>query len=166
MQKTNLLFLLALKRLPSAKIAEHAKEQFRTFLHGTISLEYGKFQLFDKFKDRVDLFLGSYLSAAKYCHVFPVFQLICTLSHGQSFIERGFKINKEHLVDNLQKECLIALRTGNGYMIANSLSPTMIQILKKILIFVGLSRQSYAQALEEKKKKKTTRKKLETETGV
>ena len=50
-------------------------------------------------------------------------------------------------------------------MIANSLSPTMIQILKKILIFVGLSRQSYAQALEEKKKKKT-RKKLETETGV
>ena len=76
--------LLALKRLPSAKIAEQAKEQFRTFLNDTVSLEYEKFQLFDKFKGRVDVFLGNYLSAEKYRHVFPVFQLICTLSHGQS----------------------------------------------------------------------------------
>ena len=45
--------LLALKRLPSAKIAEHAKDQFRTFLNDTVSLEYEKFQLFDKFKDSV-----------------------------------------------------------------------------------------------------------------
>ena len=143
---------LVLKRLPSAKIAEQAKEQFRTFLNDTVSLEYEKFQLFDKFKDRVDVFLGNYLSAEKYCHVFPVFQLICTLSHGQSFIERGFNINKEHLVDNLQEESLIALRTVNDYMIANSLSPTTIQISKKMLTSVGLSRQRYAQALEEKKK--------------
>ena len=37
-------------------------------------------------------------------------------------------------------------------MIANSLSPTTIQISKKMLTSVGLSRQRYAQALEEKKK--------------
>ena len=37
-------------------------------------------------------------------------------------------------------------------MIGNSLSPTTIQILKKMLNSVGLSRQRYAQALEEKKK--------------
>ena len=74
---------LVLKRLPSAKIAEQAKEQFRTFLNDTVSLENEKFQSFDKFKDRVDLFLGNYLSAEKYCHVLSVFQLICTLSHGQ-----------------------------------------------------------------------------------
>ena len=110
------------------------------FLNDTVSLEYEKFQLFDKFKDRVDVFLGNYLSAEKYCHVFPVFQLICTLSHGQSFIERGFNINKEHLVDNLQEKSLIALRTVNDYMIANSLSPTTIQISKKMLTSVGLSR--------------------------
>ena len=70
--------------MPSAKIAEQTKEQFRTFLNDTVSLEYEKFQLFDKFKGRVDVFLGNYLSAEKYRHVFPVFQLICTLSHGQS----------------------------------------------------------------------------------
>ena len=81
-----------------------------------------------------------------------MFQLICTLSLGQSFIERGFNINKEYLVDNLQEESLIALRTENDYMIANSLSPTTIPISKKMLTSVGLSRQGYAQALKEKKK--------------
>ena len=114
-------------------------------------MEFEKFQLFDKFKDRVDVFLGNYLSAEKYCHVFPVFQLICTLSHGQSFIETGFNISKEHLVDNLQEESLIAMHTVNDYMIANSLSSTMIQILKKMPTSTGLSRQRYTQALEEKK---------------
>ena len=59
---------------------------------------------------------------------------------------------KNNLVDNLQEESLIALHTVNDYMIANSLSPTTIQILKKILASTGLSRQRYAQALEEKKK--------------
>ena len=108
--------------------------------------------MLDKFKDRVDVFLGNYLSAEKYFHVFQVFQLICTLSHGRSFIERGFNINKEHLVVNLQEESLIALRIVNYYTIANSLSPTTIQISKKMLTSVGLSRQRYAQALEEKEK--------------
>ena len=51
MQKTNLQKLLVPKRLPSAKIAEQAKEQFRTFFNDTVSLEYEKFQLFDKFED-------------------------------------------------------------------------------------------------------------------
>ena len=37
-------------------------------------------------------------------------------------------------------------------MIANSLSPTMIQISKKTLTSVRLSKPRYAQALEEKKK--------------
>ena len=60
-------------------------------------------------------------------------------------------MNKEHLVDNLQEESLIALHTVNDYMIANSLSPTTMQNLKKMLTSVGLSRQRYAQALEEKK---------------
>ena len=54
------------------------------------------------------------------------------------------------MVDNLQEKSLIALRTVNDYMIANSLSPTTIQISKKMLTSVGLSRQRYAQALEEK----------------
>ena len=84
-----------------------------TSLDDTVSLEYEKFQLFDKFKDRVDVFFGNYLSAEQYCHVFPVFQLICTMSHGQSFIERGFNIIKEYLVDNLQEQCLIVLGTAN-----------------------------------------------------
>ena len=96
-----------------------------------------------------------------------LFQLICTLPHGQSFIERGFNINKEHLVENLQEVSLIALHTVNNYMIANSLSSTTIQISKKMLTSVGLSRQRYAHGLEEKKKiEREQERKLQTETTV
>ena len=56
------------------------------------------------------------------------------------------------MVDNLQEESLIVLHTVNDYMIANRLSPTTIQILKKMLTTVDLSKKRYAQALEEKKK--------------
>ena len=156
MQKTNLLLFCKncwhLKDYHLLRLQSRLKSNLELFLNDTVFLEYEKFQLFDKFKARVDVFLGNYLSAEKYCHVFPVFQLICTFSHGQPFIVRGFNINKEHLVDNLQEESLMALRTVNDFMIANSLSPTTIQISKKMLTSVGLSRQRYAQALEEKKK--------------
>ena len=97
---------------------------------------------------------------------FPSISVNLYFVHGQSFIERGFNINKEHLVDNLQEESLIALHTVNDYIIANSLSPTMIQISKKMQTSVGLSRQRYVQALEEKKKIERTTIKLQTETGV
>ena len=154
MQKTNLLFFCKscwyLKDYHLLRLQSRLKSNLE-FLNDTVSLEYEKFQLFDKFKDRVDVFHGNYLSAEKYCHIFPVFQLICTLSHGQLFIETGFNISKEHVVDNLLEESLIAMLTVNDYMIANSSSSTMIQISKKMLTSAGLSRQRYAQALEEKK---------------
>ena len=71
------------------------------------------------------------------------------------------------MVDNLQEESLIALRTVNGYMIANSLSPTTIKISKKMLTSVGLSRHKYALVLEEKKEiEREQKKKSQTETGV
>ena len=40
-----------------------------------------------------------------------ILKLVCTLSHGQSSAERGFSRNEEHLVQSLQEESLIALRT-------------------------------------------------------
>ena len=65
--------LLALKRLPYAKIAEQAKEQCRTFLNDTVSLEDEKFQLFDKFKDRVDVFFANTSQLKSIAMIFPYF---------------------------------------------------------------------------------------------
>ena len=59
-------------------------------------------------------------------------ETICTWSHGESSIERGFSINKEHHVENLQEESLITLCIVNDHMLVNNLTPSNIQISKAI----------------------------------
>ena len=39
-----------------------------------------------------------------------VCKVIFVLSHGQSFTERGFSINKEVVDDNMKEKCLISQR--------------------------------------------------------
>ena len=56
--------------------------------------------------------------------------VVCTLSQGQSSFEREFSINKEHGVENLQEESLIAVRSINDHMLANNLTPIDIKITK------------------------------------
>ena len=123
--------LLTLKRLPSTKYVEEAKEQYQSFIKHVVTAEFDKFDSFDRFKQRVDEFLGAFLAEKTYCNVYDLLKLVCTLSHGQSSIERGFSINKEHLVENLQEESLIALRIINDHMFANNLTPININISKK-----------------------------------
>ena len=52
--------LLTLKRLPSSIFAEEAK--YQSFIKHVVTAEFEKFQLFDKFQQRIDVFLGIFLS--------------------------------------------------------------------------------------------------------
>ena len=45
------------------------------------------------------------------------------LSHGQSEVERGFRINENALVDNIQTEIIVAQRKVNEYMRKNNVQP-------------------------------------------
>ena len=45
---------------------------------------------------------------AKYAKLWEVFQIIFALSHGQAAVERGFLINNELMVENMEEESLIA----------------------------------------------------------
>ena len=111
-----------------------------------------KFESFDRFKQRVDEFLGAFLAEKTYCNVYGLLKLVFTSSHGQSSIERGFSINKEHLVENLQEGSLIALRIINDHMFANNLTPININISKEMMTNVKFARQRYMAALGERKK--------------
>ena len=85
------------------------------------------------FQQRVNELLDSFLSDKNFCHVYDILKIIYILSHGQSSIERGFCINKEYLVENLQKESLIALVIVNDLMLANNITPYNIHISKALL---------------------------------
>ena len=69
------------------------------------------FLKFDHKKDRLDEFIWPFLMRlSDNKELCTVCKVIFVLSHGQSFTERGFSINKEVLDVNMQEKSLISQR--------------------------------------------------------
>ena len=56
------------------------------------------------------MFLMDLLSEKSHAELSVVIKIICIISHGQSFTERGFSINKEINNCNMLEESLICQR--------------------------------------------------------
>ena len=80
--------------------------------------------------------------------------------HGQAAVERGFNVNKEHLVENLQEESLIALRLINDFMTANDETPTSLNISNNLVSSYKCARTKYQVALDEQQKNKNITEKV------
>ena len=80
--------------------------------------------------------------------------LFC-LSHDQAAIERGFKVNKDCLVENLSEDSLIALRIVNDHMSSKQQNTADIPITREMVKSVKSSMR-YADALESAKKVKVS----------
>ena len=91
--------------------ADDAKQQYDEFVGSECVKFREKFESFNELSDSVDKFLGVYLHKnQKYSALWKVCAIIFVLSHGQSAIERGFSVNKQLLVENLQEKSLISQR--------------------------------------------------------
>ena len=98
--------LFSHKRMSSSEV-DRARQQYESFLNGTVSKNREKFEGFNSNNSRIDTFLAEFLARNKEFKWFWfVCKIIFTLSHGQSQTERGFNVNKEILVENLQEESL------------------------------------------------------------
>lgn len=76
---------------------------------------------------------------------------ICTLSHGNASVERGFSVNKECLIDNLKEESLVGQRiVWSAIKLAGGLEN--IEISKEMILCVRNARSYYMETLEQKKK--------------
>ena len=73
------------------------------------------------------------------------------MSPGQPLIQKGFSINKEHLVENPQIESLISLRIVNDHMLTYNLTSSNIQISKEILENMKASNRCYKNKLQERR---------------
>ena len=60
--------------------------------------------------DCLDEFFGNLLLGKSHAQVLSVCQIVFVLSHGQSFTERGFSINREVLDVNMQEKSLTSQR--------------------------------------------------------
>ena len=91
---------------------DEAKSEYREFLSNAVRRNKEEFNEFDYHTTQLDNFLSGYVGAEskKYQHMWKVAIFIFTLSHGQATIERGFNINKEFLIENLEELSLKSLR--------------------------------------------------------
>lgn len=86
-----------------------------------------------------------------------VLKKVLIFSHGNASVERGFSVNKECLLPNLQEESLIAQR--HVWSAINKVGGiSNIDISKKLILNVRNARQNYEEALKLKKKLNTEHK--------
>ena len=111
------------------------------------------FASFDKLSGAGDVFLSNFLhKIPKYKVIWKVCSIIFVLSHGQSAVERGFSINKELLVENLQEKSLVSQRMVYDHISTNKINIHEYELPSDVLKSYKLSNRRYNADLEETKK--------------
>ena len=103
-------------------------------------------------KDCIDLFLGKYLSDKK--ELWRVCKIIFVLSHGQSFIERCFSVNKQLIDTNMKEKSLVSQRLIHDKILSENVNVSTFQISPELRKSCMLASQRYKQDLEKQKMEK------------
>ena len=77
------------------------------------------------------------------------------LSHKQSSVERSFTLGNSFIVENISQESVRNKKLIKGHMLANNITPSTIQITKKMQTDYKWARSKYEIYLEQEKKKKS-----------
>ena len=146
---TSLVDKLYVGKWISAKDADNAKREYDIFLDAVQHEHKDEFLTFDIKTKQVDRFLASFIHGnSKYKNCWNVCKLILTLSHGQSAVERGFSINKELLVENLEKVPLVSQRMVYDHVMSTENPLTEYYISNDLLKSCRLAHSRYTAALE------------------
>ena len=125
------------KRLSSVE-ADGANTQYDDFLRSICVLNY--------------LFLGVFMNKkSKFNDLWKVCKLIFVLSHGQSQSERGFNINKEMLIENLEEKSLIGQRLVYDHMSSIGTKIEDFTVSNKLALSCNSANAKYTVDLEEKR---------------
>ena len=132
----------------TAKDADEAKEYFK-FITAVQNERMDTFLAFDENKVRLDSFFCDFMHGNnKFRKCWDVVKLVFTLSHGQAPVERGFSVNKELQVENLQQLSLVSQRIVSNYLTDFGKSITKVPLTNAFLKSCQLAHSRYATALE------------------
>ena len=152
--------------------ADRAKQQYESFLGGTVPKIREKFEGFNSDNSRIDMFWAGFLARnEEFKWFWFVCKIISTLSHGQSQVERGFNVNKEILVENLQEESLKGQRIINDHIQSENIKLQDFKLTNELFSSCKAAHQIYTIALEENKlsvienEKKVKRELIDHETN-
>ena len=131
--------------------------EFSDFLHDQVSLHRDKFVSFDPYSadDRLDVFSLETMDKAAYGHVWKVVAQLLLLSHGQASVERGFSVNKQMEVTNLQEDTFVAQRLVHDHITAVG-GIMGVSLDKDLLRSCVASRARYQAYLDDTAKAKAT----------
>ena len=135
-----------------SKHADEAKKEYFQLISSAQNEYKDAFLSFDEKKSRLDSFFVELMHGnAKYRKCWTVFKIVFILSHGQAAVERGFSVNKELLVENLQQTSLISQRLICDYVSYFSKPIPEIPLTNDLMKSCRLARSRYVAALEEKR---------------
>ena len=99
------------KKRISGKQGDRVKEQYEQFLQKMVAVNKNQFLDFNMKVTRLDDFLAFYVcSSSLYKDSWYVCNFIFSLCHGQSSVERGFNVNQQTMVENLEELDLTSSR--------------------------------------------------------
>ena len=89
---------------------------------------------FNHTKGRIDSFIDGFVHGnTKYEKCWDVCKLVLTVSRGQASVERGFSVNKELLVENLQEVSLVCHRIAYDHVMDTGESITDLPMPNELL---------------------------------
>ena len=137
----------------NSKEADGAKLQLEEFISSTAKVHRDQFLGFSLADNRLDHFYRVYLKGCdKYKDLWKIMVIVFTISHGQSQIERGFSINREVTIENLENKSLCAQRLVYDALKCCKKDIHDIEITTKMVTSCKTARSRYVIALEEAKK--------------
>ena len=111
-----------------------------------------EFKDYDPNNNRLDSFLYLHMGHKRSYHsVWKVVADLLILSHSQASVERGFSVNKQLRVENLQERSRLVqdhVQSAGGVL--------AVSINKPLLLSAAVARQKYSSYLDEQKRKKTS----------
>ena len=131
-------------------------ELFRQFIMEVSSSCPSEFKDYDPNNDSLDSFLYLHMGQKRsYQSLWKVVADLLILSHGQASVKRGFSVNKQLEVENLQEHSFISQRLLQDHV--QSVGGVLaVSISKPLLLSAAGARQKYSPHLDEQKRKKTS----------
>lgn len=115
---------------------------------------------FDRKTQKLDKFLVSLCQGSKTdsSRLITFFQKILIMYHGNAAVERGFSVNKECLVENLEEDSLVALRSVHDAISAVGKLSDLV-ITKSLILAARNASARRQEALKAKQEKKSAEEK-------
>ena len=130
--------------------------QYKSFLQNEVRLHHEKINSFERSKDRLDEFFFSTFEVHKnYEELSSVIKIMLVLSYGQPAVECSFSLGKSFIVENISEESIRNKKLINNHMLANNITPSTIQITKKMQTDYKCTWTKYEIYLEQEKMKKS-----------